>query len=233
MKTVEWFVLPVVCCAAMCSAMAAPVADAPAKQPSGKAEQRPPDISVNILPARLTPGELGLPGTPALTFVWEDKNGENYAVLCETSAKVPPRGEGDEERVSKSLYVLHSARKAPGGPFQTLRLLQDHVKDCIFDVDMRFIPEAVGVTDLDGNGYGEVTVMYKMGCRSDISPVELKLAVLENGSKWILRGETEVDTGDGSLIGGKYTPDSDFAKAPKAIQDHCFSLWRKHAREKF
>jgi len=71
-----------------------------------------------------------------------------------------------------------------------------------------------------------VTFAYRVGCVSDVSPITLKLRVIENGEKYILRGETLLSDGEG----GKYKPDPKFKKWPKELAAHAKKRWRKHSK---
>ena len=154
---------------------------------------------------------------------WTDRNGENLLVFARAESK---RQRGDEVLWSAQLHARHYA----GG--KLLREVKDLVERCELDLSLAFVPGSEGVTDLDGDGIGEATFAYKLGCRSDVSPLTLKLLVLEGGEKHILRGETRVDVGNGERAGGSYKVDpSSFKRAP-ALLAHAKKVWQAVAEEK-
>jgi len=87
---------------------------------------------------------------------------------------------------------------------------------------------------LDGNGIAESTFLYKLGCRSDVSPNRLKLIMHEGKAKYALRGETMVPTTDPEKkLGGQKAIDPAFRRAPKAFLDHALQQWNAFVEEKF
>ncbi|NVB77945.1 MAG: hypothetical protein HOV81_06075 [Kofleriaceae bacterium] len=142
-----------------------------------------------------------------------DRNGTNY-LLFSKKAGVQ----------SAMLFVedwVVPAKKTP----RNLLPVRDFVEDCeMGGVSAVFHDAARSVTDLDGDGIAEVTFAYELACRSDVSPATYKLLLLENGKKFILRGETTVDPGDG-IMGGTFTADPDESKWPAAFLRHAKQLW--------
>jgi len=60
-----------------------------------------------------------------------------------------------------------------------------------------------------------------------VSPKGRKVVVLENGEKWILRGQSRVDPGGGQRLGGTFTPDPPQKKWPKTLHDHAVDVWQR------
>ena len=98
------------------------------------------------------------------------------------------------------------------------------------DYIARFEPRATKLTDLDDDGYGEVTFAYRYTCTSDISPYNYKLFVLENGEKSILRGHDIVSLGRETLGDGKFKP-AGFAGKPEFLA-HAKKVWKQTVRQK-
>jgi hypothetical protein len=142
-----------------------------------------------------------------VTFV--DKSGTNYLLFSKKAAM---------------LFVEDWVVPAKGPP-RNLLPVRDFVDDCeMGGVSAIFHDAARTVTDLDGDGIAEVTFAYELACRSDVSPGTYKLLLLENGKKYILRGETVVDPGDGAM-GGAFTAEPREAKWPAAFLRHAKQLW--------
>lgn len=112
--------------------------------------------------------------------------------------------------------------------------MSDFVKICALDLDAAFLPNSLTITDLDNNGVAESTFLYKLGCRSDVSPVRLKLLMHEGKKKYALRGETSVPTGDpDKKLGGQKTIDPAFRRAPKVFLDYALQQWNAFVAESF
>jgi hypothetical protein len=98
---------------------------------------------------------------------------------------------------------------------------------CDYDNVTGFAEGSLQITDVDGDGVGEITFAYRVGCVSDMSPVTLKLLVLEGGEKYIIRGTTVIDFGDGDRVGGDKNVDASLKKAPAAIREHADAQWAR------
>jgi len=146
-----------------------------------------------------------------------DKNGTNYVLFSAKRAKQ-----------TVELFVDHWAVPAGGQP-KLVRTVKELVEDCEEDLSADFHDAATGVTDLDGDGYGEITFAYEVGCRGDVSPNDYKLLLLENGDKYILRGTTLIDTHDyaNADAGGTFKPDPAKGKWPAAFYKRATDLWKQ------
>lgn len=159
---------------------------------------------------------------------WRDRKGENWLVMTRGERR-KRLGPDREPRRSAFVYARHSVRS--GKRLRRARQVRDHIKRCEADLTLRFLPKSFGITDLDGDGVGEVTFAYALGCRSDVSPITLKLLLLEGGKKYILRGTTRVKVSDSEHMGGKLRVDRSFSRGPSAFLDHARQLWRKLVNE--
>lgn len=154
----------------------------------------------------------------ALQF--EDKNGKNYLVATTLQNR-------SDEWVTKAILVQHYIEKSTK-ELVLLRQITDKEEHCEFDNDLQLLPESLRITDLDKNKYAEITFLYKLGCRSDVSPIGLKLMVIENGNKAAIRGKT---LPRGFDFKKEKVSDGSFKKLPKLIQDQANKLWDKFAPE--
>jgi len=139
--------------------------------------------------------------------IWNDANGENIVLFTQK----------EEE-----LFVYHYAIDA-NNP-KLLRKIYDAEKDCDYDLTLEFVGEAIKLTDLDNDNIGEITFAYKIACISDVSPVDLKLVLLEDGKKFIVRGRTVVNMGDNKL-GGDKSVDASFKSGPDNFLSHANKIW--------
>jgi hypothetical protein len=127
------------------------------------------------------------------------------------------------------LYAYHYSIKSDS---TTLKWkLTDFVKDCAFDWIAGFIKNSFAVTDLDKNGEAEVWLMYRIVCRSDVSPADMKIIMYENGKKYAVRGTTKVQFAEKEYTGGEYSFDEAFKKAPEAFRQYAEKLWKKNMLE--
>jgi len=149
-------------------------------------------------------------GTFTSGLRWTDKNGDNYVIFSNVTKQT------DDEVNSVYLYATHYV--VNDGKAKNLRVMKDLSEKCDADNVTEFRPNSFSVTDLDNDDVGEVTFAYTVGCVSDVSPLTLKLLVLEGGEKYIIRGETLVEL-DGEKVGGKKEIDAAFKKAPKPFLD--------------
>jgi hypothetical protein len=125
-------------------------------------------------------------------------------------------------RNSRSLRVDLSLRTLHG--WKLLRTVTDRVDNCDLDRSVDFRMPSIGVTDLDNDGKGELTFAYTVNCAGDVSPMTLKLLVLERNDKYILRGTTRLDL-DGEKMGGEFKPQPARGKWPKGFLEHATRVW--------
>lgn len=177
--------------------------------------------SSGTLPA----GVKKVPGNVERWVSWQDISGDNVAVFS-TDTKEKPRKDG-ERLVSKGLYVSVYAGKS--GKLKRIREVRELANACLFDLTNETRETSVAVTDLDGDGLGELTFVYVTGCRSDVSPLTMKLVMLEGRDKHILRGQTRVNTG-AEKVGGDFVPDFS-KKAPPSFFEHAAKVWAKFVNE--
>lgn len=173
---------------------------------------------------RAVPAALVHTGTIAGGMRWRDKSGENWLLLSRLIAY------GADSR-SAYLFADHYVI-AKGARRRLVVAVRDHLDRCQFDLVARFVPASFDVTDLDGDGIGEVTFAYELGCRTGVSPIPLKLLTLEGGDKYIIRGNTRVDESPSVHLGGARTIDASFARGPKPFLAHADKLWAAIVRER-
>ena len=57
--------------------------------------------------------------------------------------------------------------------------MKDQTEKCDADMTVELRDAALEVTDLDRDGFGELTFAYALNCTSDMSPATLKLLTIE------------------------------------------------------
>lgn len=188
------------------SAAAAPIAPPPASA-----------IALSKLNASKLPAGIQVKGKVVDGGTWRDRNGDNVIVLSSIE---------NTKTNATSLFANHYVlgRGAP----RLLREIREHVECPEFDNVTEFHAGSLGVTDLDGDGIGEVAFAYRADCVSDMSPVTVKLLLLENGDKYILRGTTRIED-PGGAYGGDLKVDPSFTKGPKEFLAHAKALWERES----
>jgi hypothetical protein len=190
---------------------------------AARAQAEPAQVAVKATQApkatRIEQAELPAGLKPLGTLVhalrWSDRAGDNVAAFSRTL---------DEKHGNARLQIeLWSAKDGHGGVVRTLKDAELH---CEFDLYAEFIEAALGVTDLDGDGLGELTFAYRTTCTSDVSPFTLKLFLLEQREKYALRGSTVVDVGEGEKVGGEKKLDPALRKQP-AFARHLEAVWKR------
>lgn len=173
------------------------------------------DIKTTSVKASDLPAGVTVRGEFQSGVTFTDKAGTNYLLFGRAF---------DKKQNSWALYVEDWVVPAKGSPKNLLPVRDFTDAGCPLAPEAKFHDAARAVTDLDGDGIAEVTFAYQVSCRSDVSPATYKLLVLEGGTKYILRGETTIDPGDG-VIGGTFTADPVEAKWPAAFLAHAKKTW--------
>ncbi len=136
--------------------------------------------------------------------------------------------------------------------------ISDAEQDSPLDLAVAFIKGSLAITDLDKDGMAETTVQYKLACRSDVSPAQMKLILHEDTVKYALRGTMWVKTGEESKftvteknvnletwkdykgtddewekLFGRYRTEKDFLAAPPEFLIFARRQWLLHVKESF
>jgi hypothetical protein len=205
------------------------------KQTTTTPEQIPEGLKGVSYGIKDIPKSISVKGNVVSATKWTDKNGENYLVFTETEKRQNPNNPEEEELISDKEFFGYQYIIKEGNAKQLWKI-QDFVKGCDADLTLELIDKSVAVTDLNNDGIAETSFMYRLGCRSDVSPCGLKLLMHEGETKYALRGETMVfpwpdspNKGDG----GKITDEKSFANAPKGFLEFAKKQWEKFKEERF
>ena len=157
---------------------------------------------------------------------WRDLKGENILLLTQTG-KFPTRGKCAEDRCfNADVYAYHYVKH--DDTVSLLWKLKDYQRNCPFDLYAGFLDESLSITDLDSDGIAESTFLYKLSCRSDVSPARLKLIMHEGAAKYAIRGTTKMPNGYG---GGERAVDRAFDKADTTLRTFCINKWNQYVAE--
>lgn len=156
------------------------------------------------------------------TLYWQDRAGTNLA----TFHRVASQKAGERSAMlTVQGYLLQDGRYQP-----TWRI-NDGIDDCQLDMTAFFEPNSLEVTDLDGNGIGEVSFVYRKACIGGIDLVDEKLFLIEGTNKFPIRGGTEPVFGDSEVAKGYDGPmfiDKAFNRAPAAFRKFAVTKWRSY-----
>ncbi len=179
------------------------------------------------------PPEVRFKGKLVAGVRWLDNRGKNIIILSKFGPFISKKiGTITGEReLSAELHAYHYLKTKAN--FVLLWKTFDFVRDCPHDLDLEFLPNSLTITDLDKNGIAESTFLYKLACRSDVSPAILKLIMHEGQKKYAIRGETVVTVGPGEKMGGTKKIDPALATAPKVFKDFAVKRWQAFVEEKF
>jgi hypothetical protein len=214
-----------------------------------------------IQPVQLTaaqvPAAIKFRGTLYEAWEWTDRSGNNLLVTSLVSPYHDKnKNEYDEEGHTAELHAFHFIKKDTG--YKLLWKISDAERICGFDVTADFIKGSTGITDLNNNGIAETTILYKLACRSDVSPANMKLIMHEGTEKFSLRGLMWVKAGEDEEFTvtekdvnlemlpkkkdeyeqmtqsfGRYETEKEFAKAPQEFLPHARAHWMKFVKESF
>jgi hypothetical protein len=146
------------------------------------------NFNLTILTEKEIPDEIKVKGNLLIAKKWTDKNGENVLVVSrkgpieETGYEVEFSGYERYAELFGQQYIKH------GDNYKLLWDIYDVERNCPFDLWIGILPNSTSITDLDNDGITETTLIYKLTCRSDISPSRMKILMHENSVKMGLRG---------------------------------------------
>lgn len=182
-------------------------------------------ITTTPLTIRDIPAGITIKGRFQQGLRWQDQSGANLVIL---SSEI--QGRDDDDMLRGHVYA--GQWRQTDGQWQLVWKLMDKVDACPLDMFCEFLPKALEITDLDGNGTAEVSLMYRLACLGGVDPAELKLMLYENQQKYALRGEEKLLTYDlkGKLVGsvgGQMTADKAFNSAPPAFLEFAKRKWQR------
>lgn len=157
---------------------------------------------------------------------WHDASGENWLVLYETGSYIEKGKSNSSAKLAAILY-----QKSDSGFVQKWKM-NDYIQDCDLDVTCSFYDDQLSITDIDNNGYAEVTMLYALSCKGDVSPNSKKLIMYEKGKKYAIRGE-ELMVLQKDTIGGAMNVDASFKDAPPAFLAFAKDYWKKFGFQKY
>lgn len=185
-------------------------------------------------------------------YKWMDSSGTNFLILSQTKIIKPPKAieaskkyelanyNGkidtiyDSEEADfreKEIYAYHYIQSS--GSITLFWKLLDFIRECPLDLTIEYLTDKPIITDLDKNGICETWLVYWLGCRSDVSAINMKLILHIGKDKYAIRGTRRIRWGSDpdQADGGKMQKDDSFKKLPSIINDYSTDLWNKYKNE--
>jgi hypothetical protein len=117
-------------------------------------------------------------------LTWSDRNGRNLLVASRrTSSTTDANGTSLESATIRVVHVAHLESRPV-----VLRTMTDPGGPCELNFDNDVNGDYGVAGDLNRDGFAEVTVSWFSMCRGDPGEYGVKVAMLSNGDKYILRG---------------------------------------------
>jgi len=156
---------------------------------------------------------------------WQDADGEHRVLFTANAVQMNKNGQQ-----SGAVYAYCFNKN--GADWKKKWEVKDKIDNCEIDATCEFLPGSFTITDNDGNNVGEVTFLYKLSCKGDVSPDEKKLIMYEGMNKYAIRGSTILQFAEGKE-GGDKKIDASFTKAAKPLLDFANSQWDKFGTTKY
>jgi hypothetical protein len=184
-------------------------------------------LRVSALSPSAVPAALKRTGRVVQALRYTDRTG-TYTVLATERGPAPDPAALSSDGRRADLYAYQYPATGPAPSWQ----VHDFVADCPLDLEARFLPKSLSVTDLDQDGTAEVWLAYRTTCRGDVSPSIQKIIMYEGPRKYAMRGTARIAVGNGQFDGGTYTLDAAWQAAPVTFRQHAARLWQQHRDEK-
>jgi hypothetical protein len=155
-------------------------------------------------------------------YRYRDALGTNYIIYTYKKGRI----HGMEHRDKMYLYHFVVNGKGP--------ILKRRIYDTIQcgedeSIGLGIFDGALTVTDRDHDGIGEITFLYGINCLNDMTAMDMKLMLLENGRKYAIRGAVP-SSFEGKVYGAKYAHrkvDSSFYSAPRSLLNYAKRRWNR------
>lgn len=180
-------------------------------------------LNVTKLPATSIPKYIKFIGQVKNAVQWTDSLGKHIVITTETG--ITPSKTAEDSR-DAALYAFHYLSN--GDSLKLIWKFQDFIRECPVDIEATYIKNTFAVTDLNKNGKAEVWLMYKTGCRGDVSPSEMKIIMYEGEKKYAVRGRNKTRISETDFEGGEYHFDEAFKKSSEVFQQYAKQLWEKN-----
>lgn len=153
------------------------------------------------------PKEIDYRGIIVEALKWTDSLGTNILLLTQTGGFTFKDTTGEvNARAELNAYLF--TKKKSEKTFSRHWKLYDFIVCYGVDYYAGYYQHSLSITDLDKDGFAEITFIYKLSCRGDTSPATQKLIMYEKNEKYAMRGETLIRAGDPKISSkNNFTPE--------------------------
>lgn len=159
---------------------------------------------------------------------WKDIGGEHWVVLSE----IEPYDSDTEGKDAEVYAYKFSKVNEKDTAFKQVWKEHDFVTRCDFNLVCGF-QKGTNITDLDADGIGEVTFLYKTGCRREKIPMKLRLVMYEGSKKYTMKGSTVMLASeiDPENLDETRTKEGAWASLPEEITEFADKKWKNNLLE--
>ncbi|WP_379861394.1 M949_RS01915 family surface polysaccharide biosynthesis protein [Mariniflexile ostreae] len=151
---------------------------------------------------------------------WNDKSGENIFKI----EKYVNYEAGEGENIFKLSVSLQNSFG--------LTSIKDSILDCPVETDLNFIAKSFELSDIDDDGFKEISFVYNKYCRGDISGDDLLLLCIDKNTTYFVKGYR---TNKAFLKDDSYDSFGEMQETnmPKRFEGKMSKKWLKYSNEDF
>lgn len=149
---------------------------------------------------------------------WMDQLGENTVFI---STK--------ETKESVEFWVEHFLKNKKG-KWERHYQFTEKMTNCDDVWTLEPIEEALTVSDLNKDGIGEFTFLYKKECAKEAAPIPTFLYLVENKTEYLMSGSTQLLLENGEKQGGDYEVPAALSEHSPAQAQYAELLWKRFVR---
>lgn len=153
---------------------------------------------------------------------WEDAEGTHVVFTNETGVYYTDLENEEGYKQNAEVFCAHYLKTSTG--FSKKWSIYDYYKNCPVDASAEFCDKSLEVTDLNNNGITEIWIAYRIACRGDVSPSDLKLLMYEGDKKYKMQGFSRIELNEEEKYGGEITFIKNFNNE-KLFLDYAKKKW--------
>ena len=196
-------------------------------QEKQKPAVRPAKIKTSKLNLKTLPKEVTYDGYIVYSARWKDKAGEHIFIASETGVK---NGVDSSGAAVKNAYFTAQHYLINDSVTRTWTE-SDSVAGCQLNLQAGFVQSGFNVTDIDKDGVGEVWMMLKKACLSDVSPADLQLVIHEDFQRYSMIGTEKTRLSKTDVIGGEFDINNDFREGNELFLLKAKDVWFLYGKD--
>lgn len=190
------------------------------------------DIKVTPIDAEAIRQEkINFISAPIKGIRFSDIDGEQLLLL--TKRSTPSKSKPNKRRIERHELKAVNLIKSSRGWVQKWAI-NDFVDCPELDSEANFFLEKVSVTDVNNDGYAEISVPYSLFCGGGIDSKNIKIIMRTKNEKFAIRGESKVFMPHQEPFGGVMKMDAALQQHKyAAYKDYLTNLWNDIYIEKY